>query len=149
MEEARHLLPFLISPYAVCQTSFQSGGHQNYYISDRAMQLLPYLSFCFFPVFIVLFDYFCCGWLENQNGCWQMSGHSWKTTCRQKVRCGGTGEGRPHNCVVEISPGIVAILKFTISVFVVSDFHSFSLTRGKYRTFVLPSLVPSLLTSIY
>ena len=90
--------------------------------------------FCFFPVFIVLFDYFSCGWLENQNGCWQMSGHSWKTTCRQKVRCGGTGEGRPHNCVVEISPGIVAILKFTIWDFVVSDFHSFSLTRGKYRT---------------
>ena len=53
---------------------------------------------------------------------------------RQKVRCGGTGEGRPHKCVVEISPGIVAILKFTILVFVVSDFHSFSLTRGKYRT---------------
>ena len=90
--------------------------------------------FCFFPVFIVLFDYFSCGWLENQNGCWQMSGHSWKTTCRQKVRCGGTGEGRPHNCVVEISPGIVAILKFTIWDFVVSDFHSFFLTRGKYRT---------------
>ena len=31
--------------------------------------------------------------------------------------------------------GIVAILKFTILVFVVSDFHSFSLTRGKYKTF--------------
>ena len=90
--------------------------------------------FCFFPVFIVLFDYFSCGWLENQNGCWQMSGHSWKTTCRQKVRCGGTGEGRPHKCVVELSPGIVAILKFTIWDFVVSDFHSVSLTRGKYRT---------------
>ena len=89
--------------------------------------------FCFFPVFIVLFDYFCCGWLENQNGCWQMSGHSWKTTCRQKVRCGGTGEGRPHKCVVELSPGIVAILKFTIWDFVVSDFSLLCLTLGGGR----------------
>ena len=89
--------------------------------------------FCFFPVFIVLFDYFSCGWLENQNGCWQMSGHSWKTTCRQKVRCGGTGEGRPHKCVVELSPGIVAILKFTIWDFVVSDFSLLCLTLGGGR----------------
>ena len=45
MEEARHLLPFPISPNAACQTAFrtfssapnQSEGHQKYYFSDRAM----------------------------------------------------------------------------------------------------------------
>ena len=86
--------------------------------------------FCFFPVFIVLFDYFSCGWLEDQivaGRCRATAGR------RQKVRCGGTGEGRPHKCVVEISPGIVAILKFTIWDFVVSDFSLLCLTLGGGR----------------
>ena len=49
--------------FCSCQTAFktfssalnQSEGHQKYWFSVRAMQLLPYLGFCFFPVFIVLF----------------------------------------------------------------------------------------------
>jgi len=61
-EEARHLLPFLISPYAVCQTSFRT------FLSAPvrgAPEILLFWScnavtaifdfFLFFPVFIVLF----------------------------------------------------------------------------------------------
>ena len=44
-------------------------------------------------------------------------------------------KGARQRASLKSPQAIAAILKFTIWFCVVSDFHSFSLTRGKYRTF--------------
>ena len=114
--------------FCSCQTAFktissapnQSEGHQKYWFSVRAMQLLPYLGFCFFPVFIVLFWLFFL-WMAWRSK-WLLA--DVEPQLEDDRKCAVVAQVKGGHTKASLK-SLVAILKITIWVLLFQISHSY------------------------